>query len=91
MGIEGRGRLSSALLALLLNIGIKDGGAGAFLELLGYLRIDLTRSSRPGLRRKFLEADLDLLLRLGVVADFVMLRGVPTRGGFEGNRNEAGT
>jgi hypothetical protein len=90
VGAEGKHVLRSGLLALLLRTGIEDGGAGGFLELLGYLRIDLTRSKVPGLRRKFLEADLGLLLRFGLVKDFVMFRGVLARAGFDGDRDQAG-
>jgi hypothetical protein len=89
VGAEGSGLLRSALLALLLKVGIDDGGAGGFLELLGYLRIDLKRSSLLGLRRKFFGEDLGLLLRLGVVADLVMLCGVLTRVAFDGDRDRA--
>jgi hypothetical protein len=89
VGAEGR-ELRSALLALLLKVGMEDGGAGGFLELLGYLRMDLTLLKVPGLRRKFLEADFGLFLRLGVVDDFVKPRGVPLRAGFDGDREKVG-
>ena len=89
VGAEGRD-LRSALLALLLKVGMEDGGAGGFLELLGYLRMDLTLLKVPGLRRKFLEADFGLFLRLGVVEDFVKPCGVPLGAGFDGDREKVG-
>lgn len=90
LGPETSDDLRSTLLVLLLKVGIEDEGTGAFLELLGYLRIDLTRSNLLGVRRKFLEADLGMLLRLGVVADFVRPRGVLGRAGFDGDRDKVG-
>jgi hypothetical protein len=52
--------------------------AEGFFELkLGCLRIDLTRSNFPGLRRNPLESDLGMLLRLFVVEDLGSVRGVP--------------
>lgn len=88
-GAEGKGILRSALLALLLKVGIEDAGAGGFLELPGYFRMDFTFSKAAGLRRKFLEGDLDWFLRLGVVDDFVMVRGV-LRAALDGDREKVG-
>jgi hypothetical protein len=93
VGAEGKGILRSALLALLLKVGMDDGAGGAaggFLELLGYRRMDLTFCRVPGLRRKFLETDFGVFLRLGVVDDFVKVRGVLFREGLDGDRDNVG-
>lgn len=90
VGVEGNDILMSALLALLLTVGMDDGGGGGFLELLGYRRMDLTFCRVPGLRRKFLEMDFGVLLRLGVVDDFVKVRGVLFKAGLDGDRDKVG-
>ena len=86
VGTEGSALSRSGLVGLLVRVGIEDGVAlGFFMLELGYLRINLTRSSFPGLRKKLLGSDFGRLLRLLVVADFVKPRGVPPRVGFDGD------
>jgi hypothetical protein len=55
VGIDGRAFSRLGLLELLVREGIDDGTAEGFLLELGYLRIDLTRPSFPGLRKKLLD------------------------------------
>jgi hypothetical protein len=78
------------LLGLLDEVGIEEGASFGFFELLGYLRIDLTRSNFPGLRKKPLGADLGILLNVLAVVDLVRPRGVALRFGFDGGLDNAG-
>jgi hypothetical protein len=74
LGIVGSAFSRFGLLGLL----VKEGMAEGFFELkLGCLRIDLTRSNFPGLRRNPFESDFGMLLRLFVVEDLGSVRGVP--------------
>ena len=71
VGMEGSALSRLGLLGLLDNVGIEVGVAHDFFALeLGYLRIDLTRSNLPGLRKKLFGSDLGRLPRLFVVTDF---------------------
>jgi hypothetical protein len=86
VGRDGRAFSRFGLLGLL----VKEGMAIGFLLELGYLKIDLTRSNFPGLRRKPLDSDLGRLLVLVAVADFERPRGVFTKFGFDGDRESMG-
>jgi hypothetical protein len=77
--MEGRAFSRFGLLGLLTKVGIEDGAVVSFLELLVYLRMDLTRSNFPGLCKKLLDEDRGMVFMLLAVADFVKLRGVPLR------------
>ena len=69
--MEGSALSRLGLLGLLDNIGIDVCIAFGFFALkLGYLRMDLTRSNLPGLRKKLFGSDLGTLSRSFMVADF---------------------
>jgi hypothetical protein len=90
VGIDGRAFSRFGLLGLLTREGIDEGAANGFLLELGYLRIDLTRSSLPGLRKKFLDWDRGTLPMLLIVADLVRPRGVPFKLGLDGDLDRVG-
>lgn len=79
-----------SLLGLLTSEGIDEGAAEVFLFELGYLRMDLTRSSLPGLRKKFLDWDRGTLPMLLIVADLVTPPGVPPKLGLDGDLDKVG-
>ena len=90
VGIDGRAFSRLGLLGFLAKEGIDDGAAEGFLLELGYLRIDLTRSSFPGLRKKLLDCDLRMLPTLFIVADFARPRVVPSKLGLDGDFERVG-
>jgi hypothetical protein len=91
VGTEGRTLSRFGLLGLLVKEGIEDGfTVGFFMLELAFLRIDLTRSNLPGLRRKPLDSDFGRAFTLFVVADFGRVRGVPIKLGFDGDLDKVG-
>jgi len=89
VGIAGSAFSRFGLLGLRTREGIDEDAAGFLLEL-GYLRMDLTRSNLPGLRKKLLDWDRGTLPTLLIVADFVIPRGVPIKLGLEGDLDRVG-
>jgi hypothetical protein len=85
VGREGSGLSRFGLLGLLDKVGIDEGASLDFFKLPGYLRIDLTRSNFPGLRKNPLDSDLGILLKLFAVVDLVWPPGVGFRSGFVGD------
>jgi hypothetical protein len=90
VGREGSGLLRFGLLELLDNVGIEEGASFDFFKRPGYLRIDLTRSNFPGLRKKLLDSDLGILLKLFAVVNLARPRGVALRFGFDGDLDNVG-
>lgn len=90
VGIDGRAFSRFGLLGLLRRDGIDEGVAEGFLLELEYLRIDLTRSSLPGLRKEVLDWDRGTLPMLRTVTDLGRPRGVPTKLGLDGDLDRVG-